>query len=143
MNGITEGLRAALPELDEKALERFEIYYEMLLEWNEKMNLTTITDPEGVVKKHFLDSLCALPHIKKGDRVIDVGTGAGFPGVPLLILRPDMELTLADSLQKRIGFLEALLKALNLKAACVHGRAEDLGREKAYRERFNVALSRA
>ena len=136
-------LKRALPQADETALDRFEIYHRLLAEWNEKMNLTAITDPVAVAEKHFADSLAALPWLKPGMKVIDVGTGAGFPGVPLLIMEPELTLTLADSLQKRLTFLEALLRELGLKAALVHGRAEDLGQNKLYREQFDAATSRA
>ena len=136
-------LKKALPQADETALDRFEIYHRLLSEWNEKMNLTAITDPVAVAEKHFADSLAALPYLKPGMKVVDVGTGAGFPGVPLLIMEPKLDLTLADSLQKRLTFLDALLKELGLKAALVHGRAEDLGQNRHYREQFDAALSRA
>lgn len=136
-------LREAIPGLDERAYQRFVLYYELLTEKNKVMNLTAVTDPEGVAKKHFLDSIAALPYLSDSAAVIDVGTGAGFPGVPLLIVKPTLRLTLADSLQKRLGFLEELLKALELDAALVHGRAEDLGQNPAYREKFDFALSRA
>ena len=136
-------LKKALPQADETALDRFETYHRLLAEWNERMNLTAITDPVDVAEKHFADSLAALPYLKPGMRVIDVGTGAGFPGVPLLILEPELDLTLADSLNKRLTFLDALLKELGLTAALVHGRAEDLGQNKLYRERYDAALSRA
>ena len=136
-------LKRALPQADETALDRFEIYQRLLAEWNERMNLTAITDPVEVAEKHFADSLAALPYLKPGMRVIDVGTGAGFPGVPLLIMEPKLELTLADSLHKRLTFLDALLKELGLTATLVHGRAEDLGQDRLYRERFDAATSRA
>ena len=136
-------LKRARPRADEKALDRFEIYQRLLAEWNEKMNLTAITDPAEVAEKHFADSLAALPWLKPGMKVIDVGTGAGFPGVPLLIMEPSLDLTLADSLQKRLTFLDVLLQELGLKAELIHGRAEDLGQNKLYRERFDAALSRA
>ena len=136
-------LKKALPQADETALDRFEIYHRLLAEWNERMNLTAITDPVAVAEKHFADSLAALPYLKPGMKVVDVGTGAGFPGGPLLIMEPGLELTLADSLQKRLTFLDALLKELGLKAALVHGRAEDLGQNKLYREQYDAALSRA
>ena len=143
MSDMKDLLKKALPQADETALDRFEIYHRLLAEWNEKMNLTAITDPVAVAEKHFADSLAALPYLKPGMKVVDVGTGAGFPGVPLLIMEPGLELTLADSLQKRLTFLDALLKELGLKAALVHGRAEDLGQNKLYREQFDAALSRA
>ena len=136
-------LKRALPQADETALDRFEIYQRLLAEWNERMNLTAITDPVEVAEKHFADSLAALPYLKPGMRVIDVGTGAGFPGVPLLIMEPELKLTLADSLQKRLTFLDALLKELGLRAELVHGRAEDLGQNRLHRERFDAATSRA
>ena len=143
MSDMRDILKGALPQADDRALDRFEIYHRLLAEWNERMNLTAITDPVEVAEKHFADSLAALPYLKAGMSVIDVGTGAGFPGVPLLIMEPGLELTLADSLQKRLTFLDALLKELDLKAALVHGRAEDLGQNKLYRERFDAAISRA
>ena len=143
MSDMRDMLKRALPQADEQAIDRFEIYHRLLAEWNEKMNLTAITDPVEVAEKHFADSLAALPYLKPGMAVIDVGTGAGFPGVPLLIMEPGLQLTLADSLNKRLTFLDALLKELGLTAALVHGRAEDLGQNRLYRERFDVALSRA
>ena len=143
MSEMRDILKAALPQADEQALDRFELYQRLLLEWNEKMNLTAITDPVEVAQKHFADSLAALPYLQPGTKVIDVGTGAGFPGVPLLILRPELQLTLADSLQKRLTFLDALLQELGLHAQLVHGRAEDLGQNRLYREQFDAALSRA
>ncbi len=143
MSEMRNILKAALPQADERALDRFELYQRLLLEWNEKMNLTAITDPVEVAQKHFADSLAALPYLQPGTKVIDVGTGAGFPGVPLLILRPELQLTLADSLQKRLTFLDTLLQELGLRAQLVHGRAEDLGQNRLYREQFDAALSRA
>lgn len=122
---------------------RFETYYHMLVSWNERMNLTAITEREAVYKKHFEDSLAALDYIPKGARVIDVGTGAGFPAVPIMLMRPDIQVTLVDGLQKRIGFLCELLHELDLTAQCIHARAEDIGRDKRYRGSFDIALSRA
>ena len=143
MSELRDILKRVLPQAGEEALDRFEIYHRLLGEWNEKMNLTAITDPVEVAQKHFADSLAALPYLKAGMKVIDVGTGAGFPGVPLLIMEPGLHLTLADSLNKRLTFLDALLKELGLKAELVHGRAEDLGQNRLCRERFDAALSRA
>lgn len=140
---IREILEPLRPDLKPEQLAKFETYYAMLADWNTRVNLTAITDPEGVAKKHFLDSLAAAPYLKQNARVADVGTGAGFPGVPLLILRPDLNLTLMDSLQKRLVFLEALLRELGLTAELVHARAEDAGQNPLYREQFDAALTRA
>ena len=140
---IQEILSPLRPDLSAEQLAQFETYYTMLADWNTRVNLTAITDPEGVAKKHFLDSLAAAPYLKTGANVADVGTGAGFPGLPLLILRPDLELTLMDSLQKRLTFLDAVLKELGLHATCVHARAEDAGQDPRYREQFDAALTRA
>jgi len=136
-------LKATLPSLTDEQCDKFVAYYELLIDWNTRMNLTAITEPEDVVKKHFADSLAALPYLKIGASVADVGTGAGFPGVPLLIVRPDLEMTLVDSLQKRIGFLEEVLKTLRISATLVHARAEDFGRDPRYRGRFDCTVSRA
>ena len=132
--------------LDETALERFRIYMNLVLEWNEKMNLTAITDRDEFIIKHFYDSITLLSctDIKNGAKVIDIGTGAGFPGIPLLIVRPDIKLTLLDSLNKRILFLkETILPNLDLSAETIHGRAEDYSKLPQYRERYDYAVSRA
>lgn len=140
---MRELLKTALPALTAEQLDRFETYYRLLIDWNTRMNLTTITEPEDVVNKHFVDSLAALPYLGEKDRIIDVGTGAGFPGVPLLILRPTLKVTLLDGLQKRITFLEALLDALGLKARMIHMRAEDAGKDPGLRGKFDAATTRA
>lgn len=140
---MKECLHALCPELTGSQLDAFATYYAMLADWNTRVNLTAITEPEDVAKKHFADSLSAARLLPQGARIIDVGTGAGFPGVPLLLVRPDLKLTLLDGLNKRIVFLEALLAALSLKAECVHARAEDAGQNPAFRGRFDVALTRA
>ena len=137
--------RYGLP-LDAKQIEKFGIYYRLLIEWNAKMNLTAITEPREVAVKHIVDSLTALRGIEERDslRLIDVGTGAGFPGIPLKIVRPDLQLTLLDSLKKRVHFLETVVEALGLEGAeCLHGRAEEAARQSALRERFDIAASRA
>ena len=125
--------------------ERLEKYSDMLTEWNEKINLTAITDPEGIALKHFYDSIYpfTLIQLSEGASVIDVGTGAGFPSCPLKIFRNDIQLTLLDSLNKRINFLRELSDAIGLDAECVHGRAEELGRDEAYRECYDIACARA
>lgn len=131
--------------LTNKQLEQFETYYRLLVDWNEKINLTAITDPKGVAVKHFADSLSLLRYlnIKENARVIDIGTGAGFPGVVLKIARPDIQLTLLDSLKKRFLFLEDLISQLGLEAVFVQGRAEEFGQNLSYRESYDLAVSRA
>ncbi len=125
--------------------EQFEKYYELLLEWNKKINLTRITEPDEVVTKHFVDSLSLLKYcdIPNGAKVIDVGTGAGFPGIPLKIVRPDIKLTLLDSLNKRLNFLNEVCEQININAELVHSRAEDGAKKAEYRERFDISVSRA
>lgn len=130
--------------VDETAAEKLDIYARLLVEWNEKMNLTAITDPEGIVLKHFVDSLTALPLLPKTPfSLIDVGTGAGFPGLPLAILRGDMQLTLLDSLNKRLIFLEEVCRAVGVSAMRIHARAEEGGRRPDLRDKFDVATARA
>ena len=140
---MRELLNQTIPNLSKEACDKFVAYYDLLIDWNTRMNLTAITEPEEVVKKHFLDSLAALPYLEDGTKAADVGTGAGFPSIPLLIMRPDLSLTLVDSLQKRVTFLEEVLKTLDLSAECVHARAEDFGRDPRYRASFDATLSRA
>ena len=132
-------------EPDQKVIERLNLYGNLLLEWNEKINLTAITEPEEVVVKHFYDCLLFLKNVDlpTGASVIDVGTGAGFPGIVLKIARPDIKLTLLDSLNKRINFLNEVLKALNLEAETIHARAEEGGQNKLLREKFDFATARA
>jgi len=132
-----------IPNITDAQAEKFSIYGEMLIDWNTRMNLTAITDPLEVVQKHFADSVLPMELIPKGAKVIDVGTGAGFPGVPLAIMREDISLTLLDSLNKRITFLTELCKALNINAKCIHARAEDGGRNPDLRGKFDIATSRA
>ena len=132
--------------LTDDAAARLLHYMDLLLEWNEKMNLTAITDPREVVLKHFADSLTALSVLPAGKtlRVADVGTGAGFPGLPLAIAAPAWEVTLMDALQKRVKFLEAVTDALGMeKVACLHLRAEDAGKSPAHREQYDAVVSRA
>ncbi len=140
---MKETLRLLRPELTEKQLDQFNAYYALLVDWNTRMNLTTITEKDEVAKKHFVDSLAALPYLAQGAHVADVGTGAGFPGLPLLIVRPDLKMTLIDSLNKRVTFLQNVCETLGLNATCLHMRAEDAGRDSRYRGTFDVALTRA
>ena len=125
--------------------DKLEIYAEYLVEYNQKVNLTAITEHRDIYIKHFLDSLMPLIYvdIPQGATLIDVGTGAGFPSVPIKLYRPDIKLTLLDSLNKRIVFLESLCSKLKIDVECVHGRAEDFGKDDCYRERFDFATARA
>lgn len=132
--------------LDDTQINQFFKYKDLLLSWNEKMNLTAITDEKDVIIKHFADSvsLCAGADLDREISVIDVGTGAGFPGVPVKIAFPKIHITLLDSLNKRIGFLEEVTKELGLtNVTCVHARAEDGGQDKNLRESFDMCISRA
>lgn len=131
--------------LDDMALDRFDKYAELLVEWNGKMNLTAITEPEEIEVKHFLDCLM-LPKYFNLDyiqTVIDVGAGAGFPSVPLLIYKPDLCLTMMDAINKRLTFLDTAVHALGLEAQLIHERAEAAGQDENYREKFDLATARA
>ena len=132
-------------KLDETALERFADYARLLQDWNEKINLTAITDTNEILTKHFLDSLTILPLIapQENAKLIDVGTGAGFPGLALLIARPDLKVTLLDSTKKKLTVLQDILEKLDLSAALLHLRAEEAGHEKNLREQFDFATARA
>lgn len=132
-------------KLDETALERFDLYGKLLVEWNEKINLTAIIDPEGVTIKHFLDSITIFSYvdIPEGAKVIDVGTGAGFPGLAMLIARPDLQMTLMDSTKKRLTVIEDILEKIGLSADVVHSRAEEAGKKEEYREKYDFSTARA
>ena len=131
-------------ELNEKQINQFYEYMEILLHWNEKINLTAITQPDEIILKHFVDSITISKNIRQGTTLVDVGTGAGFPGIPLKIIRDDLKITLVDTLNKRIVFLQDVIQNLGLKnVKTVHARAEDLARNKMYREKFDYATSRA
>lgn len=130
--------------LDEKQIEAFYKFMNLLIEKNKVMNLTGITEPKEIVLKHFLDSLTISKYIKDNEKIIDIGTGAGFPGIPLKIQNSTLEMCLLDSLNKRINFLNEVIDDNKLeKIICVHGRAEDYARNITYREQFDVAVSRA
>lgn len=134
-------------ELDDTALEAFDLYAHRLQEANKVMNLTAVDDDEGIAKRHFLDSLrpLALGWIDEGARLVDVGTGAGFPGLPLAIARDDLKVTLADSLNKRVEFLKGVVEALGIgdRVEVIWIRAEDLGRSAEHREQYDFACARA
>ncbi len=132
--------------LSKQQIEQFLKYYELLIEWNEVMNLTAITDYEDVMKKHFIDSLSLIKtfDVNQKVKVIDVGTGAGFPGLALKIAYPNLQVTLLDSLNKRINFLNEVISKLGLTdVETVHGRAEDFAKPDKFREKFDLCVSRA
>ena len=131
-------------KINNNQLEMFYKYMQLLLKWNEKINLTAITDENEIILKHFVDSLTVLKYIKENDKIIDVGTGAGFPGIPIAIMMPNVKITLLDSLNKRINFLNEVIKELDLKnVETIHSRSEDCGKDMLYREKYDIAIARA
>ncbi len=132
-------------EIDAKAGDRLDKFAQLLVEWNEKMNLTAITEPEDIVVKHFVDCLMLFKYVdfKDGQSLIDVGTGAGFPAMPVLIGKPQLNVTFLDSLNKRLNFINEVLSENELSANVVHNRAEVLSKDKEYREAFDYATARA
>lgn len=147
MNELKMWCKARGIAINDGQLNQFSEYKKNLLEWNQRINLTAITDDEGVWQKHFADSLTLLsflPDVGREISLIDVGSGAGFPGLPIKIMRPDISVTLLDSLRKRIFFLEDTVNQLGLKdVTCVHARAEDFGKVKAAGRSFDICTSRA
>ena len=131
--------------LSDEQLSRFDKLSDLLVEQNKTMNLTAITDPDGIAVKHFADSISVLTaaEIPQGARILDVGTGAGFPGIPLLIMRPDIDLTMIDSTAKKLKYVENTVNELGLIATTLHTRAEEAGQSKEYREKFDFVCSRA
>ena len=144
MEPFKEKMKKKCPQLTESQKEQFEKYKDLLLEWNEKINLTAITDEDEIILKHFIDSMTILKYIEKDSTIVDVGTGAGFPGIPVKIANPNINVTLVDSLNKRLLFLNDVISKLDLKQIkTVHSRAEEFGQNKIYREKFDIATSRA
>ena len=143
---LASGAKELGIDLSDRQFDAFDAFTALLIEWNTKLNLTRITDPEEIAVKHYLDSLILLAKVEvpEGSSVIDIGTGAGFPGIPLKIARPDLRLTLLDSVRKRLTFLEAGVRELSLSdVEIVHGRAEDAAKDKRLRETFDFAVARA
>ena len=131
-------------EIDNKKEEQFYKYMELLLEWNEKINLTAITEPNDIILKHFIDSITINKYIEQSNSIMDIGTGAGFPGIPLKIMNQNKKITLVDSLNKRINFLNEVCKEISLEnIQCIHARAEELANDLKYRENFETVVSRA
>lgn len=130
--------------LNNRQIEQFELYYKLLLEWNEKINLTAITEQSEVIEKHFIDSILPHKEFEINCSIIDIGSGAGFPGIPLKIYRPDLDITLLDSLNKRVNFLNIVINKLQLdNIVAIHGRCEDIAKMPKYREQFDYGTARA
>ena len=143
-NKLKEISRQINIDLSEEKLDKFKKYMELLLEWNEKINLTAITQEDEVVLKHFVDSMTVLKYIDDCASVVDVGTGAGFPGIPVSIAKESVKVTLVDSLNKRINFLQEVISEINLtNIKAIHSRAEDFGQNKEHREYYDISVSRA
>ena len=131
-------------QINERQLEQFYTYMELLLQWNEKMNLTAITEPKEVILKHFIDSLAVLPYLDSAEKILDIGTGAGFPGIPLRIIEKEKNFTLLDSLNKRVIFLNEVIQKLGLeKIQAIHARAEEMAQRPENREKYDIVVSRA
>lgn len=131
-------------EIDNKKEEQFYNYMKLLLEWNEKINLTAITEQNDIILKHFIDSITINKYIEQSNSIIDIGTGAGFPGIPLKIMNQNKKITLVDSLNKRINFLNEVCKEISLEnIQCIHARAEELASDLEYRQNYETVVSRA
>lgn len=141
MNNLANDINV---EITDSQIEKFYIYMYRILEWNKKINLTAIEDEDEIILKHFIDSLTIQKYIKDCKNMIDIGTGAGFPGIPIAIINDQINITLLDSLNKRINFLNDVIQELKLdNVVAIHGRAEDIAKLKTYREKYDVVTSRA
>ena len=131
-------------QLNDEQIKKYFEYMTLLLDWNEKINLTAITEMDDVILKHFIDSMTVFKYIENEESIIDVGTGAGFPGIPIAIMKEDVKITLLDSLNKRINFLNEVCSELKINnVETIHGRAEEIGKNKEHREKYDIAVSRA
>ncbi|MDU4891459.1 MAG: 16S rRNA (guanine(527)-N(7))-methyltransferase RsmG [Clostridium sp.] len=143
---LNEACQSMGLSFDEEKYNKFIKYKDLIKEWNEKINLTAITDDEEIIKKHFIDSIKVFncDYVKNAKSIIDIGTGGGFPGIPMRIVKEDSKMVLLDSLNKRINFLNEVINDLNLSnIKTIHGRAEDFAQTAEYRQRFDLAVSRA
>ncbi len=141
---LKEGAKTFGIHLEEKTIETFALYLRELLKWNQKINLTAIRSERGVVLKHFLDSLSVVPFLPELSSLLDMGSGAGFPGIPLKIVRPELEITLIDSVRKKVDFQRHILRLLGLKGIeAIHGRVQDKAILQNYQERFDGVIARA
>ena len=141
---LNEELKDIKIELNKEQVVKFYEYMNLLIEWNSKINLTAIIEPKEIILKHFIDSLTINQHVKDAKTIADIGTGAGFPGIPLKIANENIEMTLIDSLNKRVNFLNTVIEKEKLdKIEALHARVEEIGHNKMYREKFDVVTSRA
>jgi len=141
---LIEGAKTFGIALDEKAMEAFDLYLKELLKWNQKINLTAIRSEKGIVLKHFLDSLSVRPYLPDHSFILDIGSGAGFPGIPLKIIQPSFEVTLIDSVRKKVDFQRHIIRMLGLRGTeAIHGRVQDRGILQRLQGRFDIVLSRA
>jgi 16S rRNA (guanine527-N7)-methyltransferase len=141
---LIEGARTFGIDVDERAMEAFELYLTELLKWNRKINLTAIRSEKGIILKHFLDSLSVDPYLPKHSSILDIGSGAGFPGIPLKIVHPTLEMTLIDSVRKKVDFQRHIIRMLGLEGTeAIHGRVQDRGILQSLGRRFDLILSRA
>jgi 16S rRNA (guanine527-N7)-methyltransferase len=141
---LVEGAEAFGVRLNEKQLEAFDLYSRELLKWNQKINLTAIRSEKGIVLKHFVDSLSAFPYLSKTASLLDIGSGAGFPGIPLRIVQPSLEVTLIDSVRKKVDFQRHIIRTLGLKGTeAIHGRIQDKEILRSMAGRFDTVISRA
>jgi 16S rRNA (guanine527-N7)-methyltransferase len=141
---LIEGAKIFGASLDEEAVETFALFLQELLKWNQKINLTAVRTERGIVLKHFLDSLSPCPYLPRSGRLLDIGSGAGFPGIPIKIVRPSLQVTLIDSVHKKVVFQKHILRTLGLQGAeAVHGRAQDPGVQEGLGGRFDAVIARA